>query len=239
MPNNDHPYRNNSIEEVSVKSFSVDKIYDEFSELIPKEKKQLKSAEQYAINCMDQDDVHGIGHVLRVIGNLRRIIIAEGGNPFILFFSAWLHDIGRYKLDENNNKINNYKINNHAVLSAKLTEEFVLREKLKIPVEDLNKIIECIESHSFSSGKTQETLEAKIFSDADKLDALGSVGIYRASCFQHENGTGLDGLIRHFNEKLLNLHIKFHTKTGKKLATQYCSFMGEYIGLLRKELRIP
>ena len=205
------------------------KIYSEFPELSQNQIKWLKEAEIFAEAQMGNNDFHGIGHVRRVLKNIVRLVKLEGGDPFILLFSAWLHDIGR-KIEKISTK------RNHALNSADLTRNFVYERKIGIKEETLEKIIECIESHSFSSGRAQESLEAKILSDADKLDALGSIGIYRAGIFQHENGTWLSGLEDHFGEKLLILDQKMHTKTGKNLAVSHISFMKKFIENLLREL---
>ena len=207
-------------------------LYSEFPELTRTQIKWLKEAETFAEAKMEKNDLHGIGHVHRVIKNIVRLVKSEGGDPFILLFSAWLHDIGR-----KTEKIST--IRNHALNSADLTRNFVYESKIGMKKETLEKIIECIESHSFSSGRAQKSLEAKIMSDADKLDALGSIGIYRAGCFHHENGTGLSGLKNHFDEKLLILDQKMNTASGRSLASPLISFMYKYIENLKSEMEKP
>lgn len=206
-------------------------IYSEFPELSQNQIKWLCKAENFAKAQMGKNDFHGLGHVQRVLKNIVLLMKSEGGDPFILLFSAWLHDIGR-----KTEKVSTVK--DHALNSADLTRNFIHDRIIGIKEDTLEKIIECIESHSFSSGRSQESLETKIFSDADKLDALGSIGIYRAVCFQHENGTGLSGLIDHFGEKLLTLDKKMHTKTGKNLAVSLISFMLKFIENLKSEMEI-
>jgi uncharacterized protein len=200
-------------------------LHSEFPTLSQTQMDWLQEAQKFAEAQMGKNDFHGLGHVKRVINNIVSLMKLErGGDPFILLFSAWLHDIGR-------------ETKNHALKSAILTRKFVIERKLGLHEETLEKIIECIESHSFSSGRTQNSLEAKILSDADKLDALGSVGIYRASCYQHERGTGLAALKNHFDEKLLILDQKMHTETGRKLAVERISFMTKFIKSLLGELK--
>lgn len=202
-----------------------------FPELSQIQIEWLREAQKFAETQMGNNDFHGLGHVRRVIINIVRLMKLErGGDPFILLFSAWLHDIGR-----ETEKISTVK--NHALNSAILTRNFVIERKLGLQEESLEKIIECIESHSFSSGRTQDSLEAKILSDADKLDALGSVGIYRAVCYQHERGTGLAALKNHFDEKLLILDQRMHTETGRNLAVERISFMTKFINNLLGELK--
>ncbi|MCP4760917.1 MAG: HD domain-containing protein [archaeon] len=203
--------------------------YQDFISLTTENITLIKEAEIYARKIMSNDDLHGIGHIERVIINSKKIALIEGGNPFIIFFSAWLHDIGRIKklkLDKN-----------HGEISAELVQNFIVDKNLNISPYEQEKIIGCIESHSFSSGKKQEFLEAKILSDADKLDALGGIGIYRASSYQNINGTGIKGLIKHFNVKLLKLSEKMQTQTGKKLALNRQDFMYTFIQRLNSEIK--
>lgn len=199
----------------------------------PKELQLLKKAEAKAYELMKPDDIHGIGHVLRVLNNCRHIVMEEEKrgakfNYFVVFFSAWLHDIGRPKEKEMKK--------NHAIISVDLTKSFITEENLEISPEITEKILECIKSHSFSNGETQESLEAKILSDADKLDAIGSVGIYRASWYQTNVGTGTKGLFEHYSEKLSFLDSKMHTEPGKKFSIERQKIMKDFIDNLKKEL---
>ena len=188
----------------------------------------LKKAEQFSNELMDENDVHGIGHVKRVMNNCFKLTKAEGGNPFIIFFAVWLHDIGRTEA-----KLSGL---NHALVSEQLASNFIKDECKELDSITVSNILNCIRSHSFSLNSKQTLLEAKLLSDADKIDALGSIGIYRASCFQNENGMGLDGLIDHFMEKLLVLYNNIHSRTAKKIAKKRIKFMNKYLRNLKLEL---
>jgi uncharacterized protein len=190
----------------------------------------LKKAESHAFNMMPNDDLHGIGHVVRIIINIQLLIKSETADPFITIFSGWLHDIGRTK----ERKINKH----HALISGEMTRDYIKSNNIEMSKQDIEHIIECVESHSFSAGKSPKTIEAKILSDADKIDALGSIGIYRASCFQHENGTGIEGMIKHFHEKLLILQDQMITKAGIELAQKRTKFMVDYLVQMKNEYDI-
>ena len=199
--------------------------------------KILQKTEEYSRTLMSMDDLHGIGHVERVMIIAKNLLKKEKCNSFIVYMAVWLHDIGRVKKKIEINDINKSKRakKNHAVISAEMSELFF--QQLNFPDEEKKKIIDCIISHSFSSCNIPTTIEAKIVSDADKIDALGSVGIYRASCYQHDHGTGIEGVIKHFHEKLLILDTKILTETGKILAKKRINYMNDYLDQLNSELR--
>ena len=105
-------------------------LYSEFPELTRTQIKWLKEAETFAEAKMEKNDLHGIGHVHRVIKNIVRLVKLEGGDPFILLFSAWLHDTGR-KTEKNSTE------RNHALNSADLTRNFVYERKIGINEDTL------------------------------------------------------------------------------------------------------
>jgi uncharacterized protein len=220
-----------------------------------KEIASLKLAEEYVHKNMPKDDVHGFGHVHRVVVNCVEFIQSlqykqdEKFDSFILLFAAWFHDIGRIQ-EEKLKK-------NHALISGDMTREYIAKNPTCIPAcmpifvskkviqsvnaqdnqkQTIERIIECIQSHSFSSGRSQDSFEAKLLSDADKIDALGSIGIYRAACYQHDNGTGIEGLIIHFHEKLLILDQQLHTSVGKEYGSRRVQRMREYLQNLKEEI---
>jgi uncharacterized protein len=203
-------------------------VYSEFESLSGYELECLGKAEVLSNELMYENDVHGIGHVKRVLSICSKLIKAEGGNPFITFFASWLHDIGRIEAKKSGR--------NHALVSEQLTRHFIEKECKELDSITVSNILNCIRSHSFSLNSKQTLLEAKILSDADKIDALGSIGIYRASCFQNESGTGLDGLIEHFKEKLLTLNKKIHTRSAKIIAEKRIKIMQIYLQNLKSEV---
>ncbi|MBN2156948.1 MAG: HD domain-containing protein [Candidatus Lokiarchaeota archaeon] len=189
----------------------------------------LKKAGEFSIEKMNPSDVHGFRHVLRVMHLCLKIQKEEGSNIFILLLSTLLHDIGRDYAKQNQN---------HAELSVELAQTFFSECINVLSQRDINHIVECMRAHSFSTGVKAKSLEAKILSDADKIDALGAVGIYRAACFQHENGTGLFAMHQHFYDKLLDLPSKMYTQTGQKLANERIDLMNTYISSLTNEIGI-
>ena len=117
-----------------------------------------------------------------------------------------------------------------------MTNEFLHSNKIHLHEETSDRIVHSILAHSFSANGIANTIEAKILSDADKIDALGAVGIYRAACFQHDHGTGLMAMYRHFFDKLFLLPSKMYTETGQQIAKQRVQLMKAYISQLEDEL---
>jgi len=101
----------------------------------------------------------------------------------------------------------------------------------------IDEIIHAIEAHSFSAGNKATSLEAKILSDADKLDALGATGIYRAAQYSVEHNRPMEDYIAHFHEKLLKLVDLLYTEEAKNLALKRHMFMEKYLVQLEKELK--
>ena len=187
----------------------------------------LKKVGEWVINRMNTTDLHGFPHVLRVLQLCLNLQQREGGNLFVVILSTILHDVGRDYTPKNGS---------HAKKSAEMTKEFLHSNKIHLREEMSEHIIHCILAHSFSAGGMAKSVEAKILSDADKIDALGAVGIYRAACFQYEHGTGLLAMYQHFFDKLLLLPSKMYTQTGREIANKRVELMKMYIKELEEEL---
>ena len=111
---------------------------------------------------------------------------------------------------------------------------FLLRP---LHLKKTEEIIAAINSVSFSQnrGKRPETLEGKIVQDADRLDAIGAVGIARTFAFGGEHGRSLDSSILHFHEKLLLLKDEMNTETARQMAEERHAFMLEFLKRYEKE----
>jgi uncharacterized protein len=189
----------------------------------------LKKVGEYCIKIMNTSDLHGFPHVLRVLRVCLDLHKNEGGNLFIVILSTILHDIGRDYTQ---------KGESHAEKSAEMAKEFLHSNKIHLHEETQNLIIQAILAHSFSANGEAKSIEAKILSDADKIDALGAVGIYRAACFQYEHGTGLMAMYRHFHDKLLLLPSRMYTKTGRKISNDRIGLMQLYVKEIEEELHL-
>ncbi len=166
---------------------------------------------------------HGEDHVKRVVNLALLIAKKEGGDLDVIKKAAELHDIARDQKD-------------HAISSAKIAEKILRKEGYD--KDFIKKVCHCIESHSFSSKIEPKTLEAKILSDADKLDAIGAIGIARAFMFAGERGKSLRDALKHFEDKLLKLKDMMHTDTAKKIAKKRHKFLKEFYYKILEELNL-
>ncbi len=183
---------------------------------------KLKRLEELCRSMYPEDDVHGWGHIERV-RKLSRVLARqlEEVDLEVLEAAALLHDVGRGS-------------ESHAEVSAQRAREIL--GELGFPKEFIERVAEAIRSHSFSGGGEPRSLEAMVLSDADKLDALGAIGVFRAAAYGDRIGRGIDGLIKHAEEKLLKLRALMRTEAGRKLAERRHRFLEEYLEELRQEL---
>jgi len=166
---------------------------------------------------------HKDDHVERVEKLAEFIARREGGNVEIIRVSARLHDICRDEED-------------HAIKSAQKAREILIKKGYS--KDFIDRVCHCIESHSFSGEMKPQTLEARILSDADKLDAIGAVGVARAFMFAGENGRDIEKTLNHFEEKLFKLKDLLYTNTAKKIAENRYKFMKEFYDRIKRELEL-
>ncbi len=170
----------------------------------------------------DNTDGHGADHTLRVYRNAVQIAENEPGcDRELIALAALLHDADDHKL---------FRTENNANARAFLAENGV-------PEDRTDRICEVINAVSFSRnrGKVPETPEGKIVQDADRLDALGAVGIARTFAYGGKNGRSLEDSVQHFYDKLLLLKDRLNTETGKQLADGRHAFLEAFLQELEKE----
>lgn len=165
---------------------------------------------------------HGYEHTQRVVELCKVIGLELGANMEILIPAAILHDIGR-------------PMDKHASESAVQAKKILENNGLNPMVID--EIIHAIEVHSFSGGGEAKTLEAKILSDADKLDAIGAIGVYRAAQYGVEHSREFKDFIGHFHEKLLKLSNLLYTEKAREMAEKRHEFLLVYLEQVEKELK--
>lgn len=172
---------------------------------------------------------HGMDHTDRVTRMCRVIGEAEHADMDILIPAAILHDIARPREKE--------KGLPHEIEGARMAEEFLAGigyDRSRIPA-----IASAIRTHRFSTGNNPETPEAKILSDADKLDAMGAVGIARTFMRAAEHGGDIDDAVFHFHDKLLKLRDRMYTETGKRIAHERHAQLVTFLDALEKERGNP
>lgn len=172
------------------------------------------------------DDVHGLGHVLRVFCLATRIAMLEGADLDVVAAAALLHDVGRL--------VEKYVNTHHALISANVASE--LLDAIGFPKHKIDAVRRAILAHSFSLGFTPRSIEECCVSDADKLDALGAIGVYRTIATNILRGNSLNDTIEHFVEKLSKLERLMCTETGKKIAKQRQKFINEFFENLESEV---
>lgn len=183
--------------------------------------------ETLAKNTLGNEPVHGYPHVERVL-RLAFRIAEKYKNEIdlqILKLSILLHDIGRTEEKEERH---------HAILSAEIAKHILSKYNLSKNIID--KVVEAILSHSFSLKYKPKSLESKILSDADKLDALGAVGVFRVFMESAYHKRTLEEALNHFYEKLLKLKDMMWTMEAKKIAEERHKFMVEFLSKLKREI---
>ena len=177
---------------------------------------------------MGDDPVHGWPHIERVLGLALRI--AENINSHVdykvLVLSVLLHDIGRLSED--------HLGKHHAVISAEIVEK--LLENLGFSKDLVKRVVEAIRTHSFSRSEQPRSLEAMILSDADKLDAIGAIGVARTFMLGERWGRGINGTIKHFYEKLLKLKDMLFLEYSKKIAQRRHKLLEMFLNNLLEDL---
>jgi uncharacterized protein len=172
----------------------------------------ISKIREFAIDNYEKDDIHGFLHVERVLNLCLQLGKHLNANLLILEIAALLHDIGR------KSKYKKTYSKNHAEVSADMAFEFLDSCDFKLSQEDFDNIIHCIRSHSFSNNINPQTIEAKILSDADKLDALGAIGLYRIIGFTVKNKGNIDDIIKHLEEKIIKLKDRLFLDISKEFA---------------------
>ncbi|WP_068541821.1 HD domain-containing protein [Thermodesulfatator autotrophicus] len=204
-------------------------------------KKLLKEAEfLYEAN----GGSHRFDHVKRVLRLAEHLARAEGADLDVVRVAALFHDIGRAEEKRTKGKVC------HAAYGAEQVKKILARYGL--PADFIERVAEAIASHRFRSKKRLKTLEARVLFDADKLDALGAVGIGRAFLFAGEVGARLhnpevdlsqtepysreDTAWREFKLKLSKIKDHMLTEEGRRLAQERYRFMEEFFERLHKEV---
>jgi len=182
--------------------------------------------EKIVRNVVGKDPVHGWPHVKRVLEIARWIALKHPEADLeVIEMAALLHDISR----------NGYEVEDHAMQSAIIAKE--LLTALGYPKDKLQKVVSAIETHSYSSGRKPDTIEGMILSDADKLDALGAIGIARVFMYSGILGRSLEESVSHFKSKILKLPEKMMTNEGREEALRRLRIVENFIKELEFELR--
>jgi uncharacterized protein len=208
--------------------------------------KILQQTQEYVRKTLEGDGTgHDWWHIYRVLQNAVRIGQEEGTDLFVVQLAALLHDIADWKFHSGDE-------------TAGPRAARVWLEKLGVEEEIITHVCDIIARVSFKGAgvaSAMHTKEGKVVQDADRLDALGAIGIAR--CFAYggskqreihnpnvkptmhqtfddykkSQGTSFN----HFHEKLLLLKDRMNTTAGKKLAEERHKFMEKFLDRFSKE----
>ncbi|MGP4067867.1 HD domain-containing protein [Halobacillus sp. B29] len=184
---------------------------------------RLKRIETYVKKQFEHDTTgHGFDHMKRVALWSCKLAGEEEVDPVLAEAAGWLHDIGDEKLFTNPDKA--LKDRNRLLLEL----NFTLCQK--------NEIEKAIETVSFRKGKKPSSYLGAVVQDADRLDAIGAIGIARAFTYGGAKGQSIDNeeentssSIQHFHDKLLKLSGMMNTESGRQEADRRHRFMEKYL----------
>jgi len=204
----------------------------------------VREAEAFAVAELSQDRTgHDAEHVRRVARMAARLAAEEGADADVCAVAAWLHDVADEKLNESKES------------GLRRVEEWLRRQPMA--EQDQAHILEIIATMSYNAGANppMRTLEGKVVQDADRLDAVGAIGIARTfvyagwrgdlmydpklpprgSMTPEEYRRGPSTAINHFHEKLLQLKDRMNTATARRIAEDRHAYMERYLERFLRE----
>ncbi len=197
-----------------------------------------KTKEYVKDTLFNESSGHDWYHIERVYNLAKTLAEKEGADSFIVELAALLHDMEDWKFSEENSS------------STMLSEIWL--EGLKINKKDIEKVCKIIKTISFKGGvvsSKQDTIEGMVVQDADRLDAMGAIGIARTFTYGgYKNRSIYDPNIKpkefssleevkntenhtinHFYEKLLKLKDLINTDSGREIAEVRHRYMEEFL----------
>lgn len=189
------------------------------------------------------DPSHDMSHLDRVAQQCRILGRAEGGDERIVLAAAYLHDLVNLPKDHPDRQ--------HASRASADAAVGILT-RLAYSDAEIGRVCRAIEEHSFSRGLACSSIESMVLQDADRLDALGAIGVLRAAtCGAFMGARYYDPddvfaqrrpladkhyLLDHFPAKLLRLAASFNTVSGRREAERRTRFMRAFVGQLHEEI---
>ena len=204
------------------------------------------------LNCIQNDvrkiiandPAHDFDHIMRVYHNAQKILKKEKANKKLVLTAVLLHDVVSYPKSDKQSK-------NSSIDSAKKAK--ILLKKYNFTDEEIIVISDAIRDHSFSQKKIPKTIEGKILQDADRLDALGAIGIARVFATggslkrpfynpddpfcKTRNPDDKIWTVDHFFTKLLKLEYLMNTQSGKVEAKRRTKILKEFLRQLKQEVQ--
>lgn len=213
-----------------------------------KKKVIIKKASRFARKSLENaEGGHDWLHVKRVLNNARRIMKKKKADKTVVYLGLIFHDLADPKFNHGDKE-----------KGIKLTRAFF--EETGVKEKTTRKVIDIVQNISYNGGfrhSGKASRELKIAQDADRLDALGAIGVARA--FHYGGFTGRKiydpGIrpvkyrseieyrenqapsINHFHEKLLKLRKQMNTKAGRTIAGKRHKFLKVFLKQFEKEIR--
>jgi uncharacterized protein len=201
----------------------------------------LLSIEEARRQYEGADAIHDFDHVLRVLALAEQLAVQEGADLEIVRTATLLHDMARGHGDRMST--------DHAEAGAELARHLLAGH----PPERVEAVVHAIAAHRFRGGPSPETIEAQVLHDADKLDAIGAIGVARAFAFGGLEGQRLwaevagdyeeteDNRDRHtpvheYQMKLVKIKERLLTKSARAIAQGRHDFMVIYFERLEREV---
>lgn len=194
----------------------------------------------------EQDAAHDVHHFRRVWATSRQLSEGMNVEGLVILAACYFHDI--ISLPKNHPERHR-----SSVLAAAETRRILLHDFPAFPSSLLDSVCHAIEAHSFSANILPVTLEAKIVQDADRLEALGAIGLARVFAVSGALGVALfdaedpfaerrvlndkQFALDHFQTKLLRLPDTMQTTRGRELALHNAQFLVTWMAKLSAELK--
>lgn len=212
-------------------------------ELILMTKLKLERLREYVKTRLENDAAHDFEHIMRVFKNAIMIARKEKADIRMITAAVLLHDIISYPKSDPRSK-------NSSLESAEESKKIL--KKHDFSQDEIKIIADAIRDHSFSRRVVPQTLEGKILQDADRLDALGAIGIARTFAVggaenrpfynkddpfcKKRSPDDKNWTLDHFYKKLLLLEKTMNTKTGRTIARKRIKIMKKFLDELKKEI---
>ncbi len=204
----------------------------------------LKSLQDMVKEKIKNDPAHDFDHIMRVYKNAQQLCKKEKANEKLVLSAVLLHDIVSYPKSDKRSKFSSLESANKA--------RKILSKMDGYSLDEINVICDAILNHSYTRGKIPNSIEGKILQDADRLDALGAIGIARVFAvggsekrpfYNHvdpfcKNRIPNDKVwtIDHFYQKLLKLELLMNTKSAKIEAKRRTKILKSFLLDLKKEI---
>ncbi|MEC4847966.1 MAG: HD domain-containing protein [Nitrosarchaeum sp.] len=193
---------------------------------------------------MDNDSAHNFDHIIRVYKNAQMICRKEHVNKKLVLCAVLLHDVVSYPKSDKRSKLS-------SIQSAEKSKKIL--KKFNFTNEEIQLISDAIRDHSFSQNKVPITIVGKILQDADRLDAIGAIGIARVFSVggsekrpfynekdpfcENRNPDDKIWTLDHFYQKLLKLESMMNTKSGKIEAKKRTKILNNFLNQLKNEIK--